>query len=308
LLVVGLLAALVLLLQLAEWQPRPLLFGALLLWTVLSYFPARGLLLGQPGLAVYFLEVLAIWALFKRYDTVAGMALALSTVKPQMGYLIVPFLLLWGLRERRWRFIGGFTGLFVALGGLSFMLLPSWLSDWLGQVSLYTGYTELGSPIWIVAHYPWLGIDPLTDKWGIQGGFGTFIEVALTIGAYGLLLWTWFSVLVQRKAERLTWTIAFTLVMTHLVAPRTATPHFVVFFVPLVFYGRWLTARRYGTLYALVLLVVLFVAQWAHFLLTVVNRFEHPSVYLPLPFAVFGLLWFTRRWWWQTAPSIPPAK
>lgn len=297
-----LIAALILLLDVFRWRPAPLLLGALLLMTLLSYFPARGLILGQPGLFVYFLEVLALWALARRYDRLAGVALVVSTIKPQMGYLLVPLLLLWGLRERRWQFVGSFVLLFAVFMLASFAFLPPWMSDWLGQVSQYTSYTQIGGPVWVIANGPWLTIDPDSGLWFVDGGYGGIIEFVLVGSLYLYMLWTWVALLVQRRSERFLWTVVMTLTITHLVAPRTATPHYVVFFIPLLFYLRLLTTRffrRRGTLYALLILAALFVQQWAHFLLTVDGVFEHPTIYPVTAIPVFVLLLLTRRWWWN---------
>jgi hypothetical protein len=115
------------------------------------------------------------------------------------------------------------------------------------------------------------------------------------------MLWTWYGVLIQGKKERLMWTIVMTLVITHLVAPRTATPHYVVFIIPLILYLRQMTLPQVkrGTLYALLILGILFVQQWLHFLLTVDGEFEHPSIYPPTAFFVFFLMLVTRRMWWN---------
>lgn len=91
-----LIGALLLGMDLFRWRPPVWLLIVLFLWTLVYYFAARGLLLGQPGLLVYFFEVLTLWSLAKGHDRLAGTALALSTIKPQMGFLLVPFLLLWG--------------------------------------------------------------------------------------------------------------------------------------------------------------------------------------------------------------------
>jgi hypothetical protein len=184
----------------------------------------------------------------------------------------------------------------------SFVLQPSWLGDWLEQVSIYTSYTQIGGPVWVISNGLWLGINPQTGLWEVNGGYGNVIEMILSGGLYLYLLWTWFVVLIQGKQERFMWTIMMTLTITHLVAPRTASPHFVVFIIPLIFYLRWLTEayrRRNGNLYALLILAILFIQGWAHFLLTVAGVFEHPTIYLPTPLVVFVLLIFTRQQWWH---------
>lgn len=299
LLIFSLISGVALLLHHFRWRPSPLLLGGLVLWSVISYFPSRGLILGQPGLLVYFLQVLAIWALARRDDAIVGVALAVSTIKPQMGYLFVPFILLWSLREGRWRVIAWFVSAWGGMMLLSFALLPTWFTDWLDQVFLYPSYTEIGGPIWVVSNAPWLGINDV-GKWEVFGGYGDVINTVISGILYLYLLWTWFVVIIQRKRDRLMWTIVMTLLITHLVAPRTATPHYVVFMIPLVFYLRWMDQHLdNGGKWSAALLIGLFVVYWAHFLLTVEGEFEHPSLYPPTPFALLILLVWTRRWWWD---------
>ena len=300
----SLIIALILLLDHFQWRPAPIVLGVLILFVLLSYFPARGLILGQPGLLVYVLEVGAIWALGRRYDKTAGVLLALSTLKPQMGYLLVPLLGLWGIRQKRWQFVISSIVSFAVLLIASFVLQPTWLGDWLGQVSIYTSYTQIGGPVWVIANWLWLSINPETGLWQVNGGYGNTIELVLAGILYLYLLRTWYVVLIQNRHERFMWTIMMTLTITHLVAPRTASPHFVVFFTPLIFYLRWITTtyrRKGGSLYALGLLAFFFVQQWAHFLLTVDGEFEHPTIYLPTPILVFVLLIATRELWWNDA-------
>ncbi len=301
-----LIGALLMCFSLFQWQPKPLMLGVLVLWTLFMYFSARGLLLGQPGHVVYFLEVATLWALFKKHDRSAGVMLALSTIKPQMGFLIVPFLLLWGLRVRRWQFVGGFVISFLLLMGISFLLVPTWMNDWLAQVALYPSYTELGSPVWILVNFPWLGVDPMTGKWGVTGGFGDTLQLVINALLAVYMLWGWLDVLVRRKTERFMWVVMITLLMTHLIAPRTATPHYVVFIPVLVFYLRELNLPKYrrGGLWSALILLALFIIPWIHFVSTVVGEFEHPTVYLPIPFIVLGLLIFTRKLWWEKAQLI----
>lgn len=286
-----LIGALVLLLDLFRWRPRPWLLAVLLLWSLTFYYGARGLLLGQPGLLVYFLEVLALWALAKQRDRFAGAALALSTLKPQMGFLIVPFLLLWAWRARRWSFIGAFALVWGGLMTASFMAQPSWFGDWIEQLRRYPSYTDFGAPVWIVMQHTL--------------GLGAVGEWVVNLALYALLLWAWYSVLIQGQEERFGWVVVLTLTITHLSAVRTATPHYVVFTIPLILYFRLVSEQvRFGDGWIAFILVLLLVVPWVHFVLTVEGDYEHPSVYLPLPFGMLSLVWLTRRQWWTLSPLI----
>jgi hypothetical protein len=171
-------------------------------------------------------------------------------------------------------------------------LQPSWFGDWLTQLRLYPDYTAIGSPVWVLTHVvlPFLG----------QPG-----EIAMTILLLALMLWAWWRTLWRQETAAFLWTVALTLTVTHLVALRTATPHFVVFTFVIVFYCREITraARRRGPFVVAAILVGLVVGLWWLFLATVVNRFEHPILYVPLPVGCLIVLWFTRRLWWQAAPE-----
>jgi hypothetical protein len=282
-----LIAAVLLLMHLYGWRPSPPMLAALLVWSLTNYFAARGLILGQPALVVYLLQVVVLWALARQHDTLAGAALAFSTIKPQMVFLFVPLLLLWAWRVRRWRFVGGFVVVWGALMMVSFALLPGWLFDWIDQVRAYPSYTDIGSPVWVITRY-YLGL----------GAVGEWIGNVLL---WALVGWVWYGVLVRRQMARFAWAVMITLTITHLSALRTATPHFVIFTIPLMFYFAMIARRwRAGSAWIVLLLVILLVEPWAQFLLTVDGQFEHPSMYIPLSVTMLIVLWITRRQWWES--------
>lgn len=286
----ALIAAMFLLFDLFRWKPKPLMLGFLLLWVLIFYFSSRGLILGQPAIIVYFLEVVTLWALVKKRDRLAGVALALSTIKPQMGFLIVPFLLLWALRGRRWQFIAAFVGALGLLLLASFILLPSWLSDWLAQLGLYTSYTAIGSPVWVITSY-YLRL-------------GDWAELLIGLVLVSGMLLAWYKLL-WGKPEQFLWTATLTLTITHLIATRTATTHYIVFIIPLVFYLASISRhfRQQGSLWIALILIILLVIPWIHFIATVEGEFEHPTLYLPLPLLTLIVLWWTRRLWFSEIES-----
>jgi hypothetical protein len=292
-----LIVTLLLLLNFYKWRPSLWLLTILMFWAVADYFAARGLILGQFSHVVYFCQILAIWGVYRGRDELAGTVLAISTLKPQMSYLLIPFLLIWALRQRRWRFVGSFAGAFVLLMAFSFLLEPTWFSSWLEQIRAYPVYTTIaypdtGSPVWIITQ-EYLGL----------GDGGEWIFSAVFIVP---MLWAWYTVLVARRDERFLWAVMMTLLVTHLVAMRTATPHFVVFNLAILFYLKQVS-RRYGQLAAAGIVGGLFVFSWVQFITTIGGRdFEHPVLFLPLPLTLFAIVWVTREMWWRDAPQIAP--
>lgn len=289
LLIFLLIVSLFLMLDIYGWKPRPLMLAVLVLWMVLVYPAARGLILGQIGLVIYAVQIFALWALFRNRDLMCGVALAVSTMKPQMAFLIIPFLLLWALKVRRWRLVAAFCGTFAVLMLVSFVLQPTWVTDWLNRMIGYTSYNIPG-PVWVLTNY-YLGL-------GRTGEYG--LSLVLVAG----MLWAWYTVLVQGHQERFLWVICLTFTVTHLVAPSTATPHFILFALPLLFYLSMIVrrSRKQGSLYAILILLATLLLPWIHFLMTIEGDQEHPVMFLPLPFLMLAVLWLTRRMWWQKAP------
>lgn len=287
---VFLIAASMLLLNLFRWRPQPWMLALFLLWTLMNYYAARGLILGQVSHFVYVMQVLVLWALARRNDRMAGVALALSTMKPQMGFLLVPFLMLWSIKTRRWQFVRVFAVVWGALMIGSFLLEPSWVSGWLDQLRDYPNYTEIGAPANII----------MQDYLG-TGGAG---EWAVNAVLWAVMLGAWASVLLQGQHERFDWAVMVTLTITHLSALRTATPHFVIFTIPLVFYFKQLGLRRANARWITLILIATLILPWIQFLLTVDGDFEHRSMYLVPPLAMLILLVGTRQRWWRAGSVI----
>jgi hypothetical protein len=282
----------ILLLNLYGYQPTPIVFALILLYALLEYPAGRGLFLGQPSHVVYALQIFTIWALYRKQGVWAGIALACATFKPQMTYMLAPLLLLWGLRYQQWRFIGGFMGMFAVLMGASFIVQPDWFGDWLNQMRLYPEYTSIaypdtGSPVWIITQ-EWLKL-------------GDIAEIAVSAVFVIAMLWGWFMLLIQKQTNRFLWVVALTLVVTHLVALRTATPHFVIFNLVWLFY-----ISKFRPIGVMVSLLVGMVGLWGLFFISVQGRdtLEHPIMFLPASFFAFGLLIITRKSWWEHAPRF----
>lgn len=299
---VCLIASMLLLLDLYQWRPKPWLLACLLVWVLLVYYAGRGLVLGQVSLAICLLQVLVLWLVVRGHDRAAGVVLAISVLKPQMGFLLVAFLLLWALRARRWQFVGAFVVTFGLLIVTSFVLLPSWLTDWLNIVRLYPQYTaaafpdSAGSPVWIL--------------FGYYLGAGDLVQGAVNLLLIGVLLWSWYEALLRRGEPAWLWAVAVTLTVTNLVAFRTATPNFTVFLIPTVFYFRHIARRgRRGSLWVALVLLAGLVLPWAQFLITIQGRgdSEHGSMLVTMPFFFLILLVFTRTLCWRAEPVIAPA-
>ena len=115
---------------------------AVVLATILCYPAARALLLGQLAVIVTLALAVALWAQRTGRDGLAGGALALGLIKPQLLFLILPLWLVWALRWRRWATLGGFAVTCGTLLTASLLLEPAWPVDFIRGLGAYQAYTR----------------------------------------------------------------------------------------------------------------------------------------------------------------------
>jgi hypothetical protein len=287
LLEIGLVALMVLSLRLANWTPNRNLLAALLFFNILWYHGARAVILGQFAVIEAVLLAGALVAVQNNRDEIGGLLLALSLSKPQMSFLLIPFVLLWALSMRRWRLLLSTIGSTILIGGIFLLLIPDWPIQWLRQVLEYPSYTATKPPVAIIA--------------SLFSTLSVWVNRILTGGFIMYLLWEW------RKAwgqddRWFQWTAAMTLLITCLTVIRTATTNYLALVPGLVLiFANWSKRwKRMGDWAIFASLLFLF-ALWGLFLATVEGNLENPVMYIPLPLFVLLGLWWIR--WWQIRPS-----
>lgn len=280
-----LVATLVFSLHTLRWLPKPPTLGIVILLVLVNYFSVRGLLLGQPALLAFGLHSAAYWAIAYRHNRLAGVLLALSTIKPQTGYLIIPFLLIWAWRNNRQPLVYSFGVMFGALLGISWILLPSWFSDWMGRVFGYATYAETFSTVHIVTHVL------------LPNGLGDMAQLLLSIIILVPVGLFWWKAIVRRDNQGLFWGIMLTMTASVLVAPRVATTYYVELYPALYVALMLLEQRRqYGWIIGGTL--ILMASYWALHIATVPAEAgrEAPIVYVVFPTVIY--LWLLMQ---QTA-------
>jgi hypothetical protein len=141
----------------ARWLP--VLLAALFLFSLVA------VLLGQTTILVFFLVVLSWRLLDANHDRSAGVALAWLSIKPQLTAVLLLAVLIWLIRQRRWKVVGSLFVTLAALALVSTILVPAWLLEMLRAPRVTPSPTE---------HYPWIG--------------NTWFLVLKTLGLHGWLL------------------------------------------------------------------------------------------------------------------------
>ena len=260
----------------ANWRPGPAGIVALL-FAALSFYPVtRSILLGQFTLWVFFFLAMMLWALDRGHDGRAGILLAATSIKPQMVIFIGPWLLLWAVGQRRWRFAAGLFGGGAAMLAASLALFPRWPLSFLADVQRYGDFAGGRNPLQMAAGFIWPG--------GAAG-----LRYAATAVLLVVMLFTWRRGWHGRESDfdrALHWTIVVGLLVTF----QTGTTNQVLLLIPLSAWLR-LGLKRWGTAVTAFIIISLWVALWALFLGTIAGNYENPLLFLPLPFlSLFTLI------------------
>jgi len=151
-----------------EWQWT----AVAVLLTLCSYSALEALFAGQLGLLVAFLLAASVLALRRSKFFLAGVLLALTTIKPQVTAIALFYLLLWTVTEwhTRRKLILSFFLTMVALLGSSLAVFPHWISSWIHTVLAYRHYTR-----------PPLVTEVLTSPLGHLSGPATLILTTLSV-------------------------------------------------------------------------------------------------------------------------------
>ena len=292
----ALLAAVILCLRLVQWRVPTWLLALTLLWAIVFYNSTRTIILGQFAGLIFLWLAGSLLALKQDRNVLAGALLALTTIKPQMSFLVIPALLLWALGRRRWHFVAGFAGSLAVLAVVSFLLLPTWLTGFIEQVASYPDYTFTGSPLWVITGYyfPQLGRP---------------VETGLSIALLLYLFYQWRDLPRQAAASpHFLVIIGLTLIVTNMIVVRTATTNYIVLYIPLFLLLKVAADRLpHGNGWVAAFYLVSIIGVWALFLATISGDLEHPIMYLPLPLLLLAVLAWARVAW-RSWPHSPGAR
>lgn len=139
------LAAVAMIVLIGVLRPRNRRAALPLAWLMLFlYLPVlHGLVVGQTHLLLLFLMTITMWASTTRHDRVAGLALGLMSIKPQVGLVLAAVFGVYWLTQRRWQAVLSLilTGLVCA--AISFVFVPNWVTDMLAASDRFTALTGL---------------------------------------------------------------------------------------------------------------------------------------------------------------------
>lgn len=240
----ALLAGVLLFVRSLGWRASPLDLALALLIALFAYPTFGGAMLGQMAVGVLALLMVAFWAARREHDWVAGSCLALATVKPQLVILAMPFLLLWSLSRRRWKVLLSFSVSMGILFGVSFLLFPPWLSEFLRMALRYPSYKDVQTG----------------PGYLLSGCCGEILPWLLTLVGAAWLMASWWLAL--RERERwLEAAFVLTMAMTCFLLPQTSIVNHIALLPGILF----LMQQVSSWIGRIVLAGVSIVGSWAAF-------------------------------------------
>lgn len=256
-----------------KWLWVPVMVAILFPSTIVS------IMFGQVNLLVLAGIVGFLYFYAKGQDVASGFALALTTFKPHLVYLVVPIMILQAWKERRWRVVLAFFGLLVGSTMIVFVLRPAFVTDYIQgtatgnllaweaatavtYLSLKTGWLWIRLIAIVLLPLTLAGWLFLGEDWNLMTFAQIGVLASLVTTPFGwsydfvLLLLPLTQILVWLVAERMPIAERLALILLMLIAytvyffQRIATPSELYFFwVPLVIlavYG-WMTWRSAGS-------------------------------------------------------------
>ena len=280
-------------LSLNRWRLSPFMLGLLMLFAALWYYTVRALINANLALLISLVVALAFLAIRQERDGLAGLLLALTTVKPQMVILLIVLVLLWSISNRRLILFWSLLGNIALLTAVTSLLIPNWIWQNLVQILAYPDYTLPTTPGEIFAVW--------------MPGVGLRLGYALTAILIATLIFEWKQVL-GKDFRWLLWTAGLTLAATQLIGLPTATENYMIMFPALLMvFAAWDDQwRNLGRVLIFTSLALLFFGVWWLFLATLEHGKQPVQgliMFFPLPvFLLVGLYWVR---WWVLRPEQP---
>ena len=144
-------------LRVQRWSAPMRVQASLIIFTLGSLPVMQGLKLQQMTLLVAALVAIALALLASDRPIAAGIALALSTIKPQLVWLLLFCLMIWTLADwrRRYRAAASFLFTMAVLCAASEWYLPHWIPRFFQAMREYPTYTDAVSNLDKLLPAPW---------------------------------------------------------------------------------------------------------------------------------------------------------
>ena len=280
--------------ELFDWKPKLWIQGSILLFSMIWYHAVRGVINGN-AVILLALALASILLLIKNgKDKIAGVLLAVTTIKPHLVLLVIPLILIWSIYHRRWQLILWTSGTLVGLVIFGLVLLPDWIMQNIWEILKYPAYNPAGTLGAVLGE--WLPGIETQLKWGIGIVMGLILLYEIWLARKG-------------GFYHLAWAVMLSIMVTQWIGVQTDPGNFILLFPALMLIlaeinHKW---EEKGELAVIIILAVLLIGLWILFIATIQRTYQPVQgsvMFIPLPaFCLVGLYWI--KWWFVgTKPLI----
>jgi hypothetical protein len=201
-----------------RWRPSATVTAILIVLTFGSYAVVQGIKLQQLTLVVSALLAGCAAALVAGHFSVAGLLLALATIKPQLALPVAGWLLLWAASDwrRRQLFVWSFALTAAIFLAASEYILPGWMKEFRNAVAAYRQYTGGAGSLLDVLTTPALG------------------KILAAVAVLAVVITGWKVRRASHDSEAFSTMLALVLTVTLVIVPSFA-PYNQVLLLPAVF-------------------------------------------------------------------------
>lgn len=279
-------------LKLVNSKPKPIYLGVTLIFTFFWYYSLRALINGNAIIVITLLLICVFLAMKNKADELAGVLLAFATIKPQVVFLIVLFILYYAWMRGRRKLILWFFITLILSSVTAMLLVPDWIVQNLREIVRFSSYNPPGTPTAIM------------ETW--WGAIGRRLGTVISMGVFVMLGLEWW---IARKADfrHFLWVACLTLAAGQWIGIYADPGNFLVIYPALLFvFAVWeKRSPKTGPLVSMAFMGVIMVLIWVLFLVTLEHSYQpvqSPIMLFPLPAIGIILLYWIR--WWTLRPNL----
>lgn len=280
--------------NLSDWRIPRIYSFIVLLFSLAWFYSVYPILEGNIAPLVTLLIAGILFSIRRNHDVLAGILLALSTIKPEIIVFFVLFILLWAASWRRWLIVSSFFASLALLMVTTVFLMPNWFMQYLRHIVQYFEEMAIINPGFVL--YDWLP------------GIGRQLGWALTALMALIMVLEWRAVW-KKDFHWFYWTASMTLIATTLTgipyAPINYVASLLAMILVLITIAKWWgLAGRILMIVSVIFFVFIFWLYYFQFNIADFSIDNSPFYTLLLPvFTIFGLYWV--RWWAVHKQQLP---
>jgi hypothetical protein len=278
--------------RLVNWRPGLVGMVLFFLFAVFWFHSFQPLIEGDPIILVALMLVGALIAIRNGADELAGLLLALTTIRLNVILLPLLFILLWAGAHRRSTILWWMGGTTLLLSAIAALLQPNWILQNAWQIISFESNAPPGNIRTVLIE--------LLPEMGNRVGWAVMAVVAVIVAV------EWF---ILRRAEfrGFLWAIYLTIVASMWLGPYTDPGNYILILPVLVLIfamweERW---RRGGSIISIGAMILLFGGIWWLYLSNNGFLFERSLelvFFFPLPILLVIVLYWVR--WWAVRPPM----